>query len=516
MIQSPRVAVGAERAPSAGWQRSVTAASVLLLLAGSLLPLLAALRHHSYLNDDAYITLTYAQNLAQGRGFVFNHSPSTLGTTSPLLTLIVALLGWLLPQVAVHVWAVLFTALCWLATAWLPFLFRRVWQLSAWQAAIIGLIILGTGWVGILGMESFLFSFLLMLSLSLYFAKRRFLAGLCLGLLFMTRGEGILVLFILVILAIGSEWIDQNRFGLGRLRWAFWLIGGFAIPVAAWSIYAFATFGTVLPNTLSAKRAQGMLETSRPFVVRLFQEWIPAWGHTTGFDHWAVVTLWWLLVAIGLASAVQHRRRWLVLLAWAMLYSLGYTMLGVAGYAWYQIPLLFVARLFLGLGLIATIEFLLARRWPAVARVSLSVVFATLIVVGLARPTAHDIRYYPGDARAASYLALSQWLRENTQPSDSVAYIEIGYLGYYTDNRIIDLAGLVLPDIVPHVAEGDWAWGFWHYQPDYFVYLPSFDWALAEIHGDPRFEAIYQPVAALGGPNNVELTLYKRRSALGQ
>ncbi len=52
---------------------------------------------HQHLNDDSFITLTYAKNLAQGNGFVYNQPPATLGTTTPLFTITTALLATILP-----------------------------------------------------------------------------------------------------------------------------------------------------------------------------------------------------------------------------------------------------------------------------------------------------------------------------------------------------------------------------------------------------------------------------------
>src|SRR5690348_1608071 len=43
--------------------------------------------------EDAYITLRYADNIAAGRGFVYNPGEQVLGTTTPLFTLILALAG---------------------------------------------------------------------------------------------------------------------------------------------------------------------------------------------------------------------------------------------------------------------------------------------------------------------------------------------------------------------------------------------------------------------------------------
>lgn len=180
---------------------------VSLLIVATVLPLWAAAQHHTFLNDDTYITLTYAKNLAQGRGFVYNHAPPTLGTTTPLLTLIIAGLAALLPQVDVATIAVFFTAWCWIGTVWLVFFFKRSWALADWQAAIVGLVLIASGWVGFLGMEAYLFACLLLLVLSLFHAERYILAGTTTGLLFLTRGEGILVLLVVSAFSLLQMWL---------------------------------------------------------------------------------------------------------------------------------------------------------------------------------------------------------------------------------------------------------------------------------------------------------------------
>ena len=484
----------------------------LLLVAGSFLPFFAAYHHHTYLNDDTYITLTYAQNLARGNGFVYNHTPPTFGTTTPLLTIIVAVLGALLPTIEVHVVAVIFTALCWLGTAWLPFLFRRAWRLSAWQAALVGLAILGTGWVAFLGMEVYLFAFLLMLTISLFYAERPFLAGFGAGLLYLTRGEGIIVWVLLAMLSLAHQWRQRGTLDFRLLREPLILSLGFAIPVGFWTGYALLTFGTVLPNTLRAKQAQGALDSGRPMLERLAQEWMPTWGRRFPAGRMPYFNLWWLLAIVGIANAAvsESKRRWLALAAWIAMYLAGYIILGVSAYWWYQLPVVFVAQVFVGLGMVAILEFCLTHISQAALRALVLALVVGIAFLGFVKPIVEGIRVYQGDPRAPAYLELAQWLRENSRSSESVAFIEIGYLGYYTDNRIVDLAGLVIPEIVPHVRDGDYSWGFWQYRPDYFIYQPAFDLALGDIIRDPRFPENYEPVVRIKGHLDADYTIYKR------
>jgi hypothetical protein len=82
-------------------------------------PILAADWIGPYRHDDIYITLTFARNIAAGAGFVYNGGPPILGTTSPLLALLVAGVSWLLPGVSLLTIATSISVTTWIATAWL-------------------------------------------------------------------------------------------------------------------------------------------------------------------------------------------------------------------------------------------------------------------------------------------------------------------------------------------------------------------------------------------------------------
>lgn len=505
-------------------RRGIQAILIVTLLVASLFGLWAAERQrHKYLNDDTLITLTYAKNLAAGRGFVFNHAPATLGTTTPLLAVTVGGLAALLPAVSAIDLAVFLTALCWIAVPWILFAFHRAWGLQAWQAVVIGLVVIASGWVNLLGMEGYLFAALLILSFSWLYTGRHLAAGVTAALLFLTRGEGALVLLLLLVTALWQAWRDSGRISVTTLLPALRLLLGFALPILVWSVYAYLTFGRVLPDTLAAKIAQGQAGFWPTLFDELRQTWLPAWGASFRLAQVPVFNLWWILVLTGLVSALVTYRRWLVLAAWGILYTASYSVLHVAAYWWYQLPIVFVLQLFAGLGLVAvvTLAFRLNQHvtaprtlHPVVslgARVAALALVVLVLYVQFAR-TWQTVTQGPGDfQRGKSLAAVSRWLTEHTAPADSVAYIEVGYLGYYTPNRIVDLVGLVTPEIASHVADRDFAWGFWQYQPDYFLYLPTADWALKAIHDDARFAQQYQAVAELPGPRaGTQFTIYRR------
>jgi arabinofuranosyltransferase len=491
-------------------QRYSSLLIIVVLVLASLFPLITANRYTAFLSDDSYISLAYAKNIVNGRGFVFNYPPAVLGTTTPLFTMAVAGLALIFPQMTIHHIAVFLTAFCWIGIVWVIFFFHKEWELDQWQAAIVGLVVISSGWIGFLGMESYPFAFLLVLCLSLFLSRHFLSTGLMAGLLFLTRGEGILILILIFITVLIQLWHKSKSIDH---QWAQTLLNlslGFVIPVFIWFVYAHLTFGSFLPNTLAAKQAQAQSGLWCNFSERLTNDWIPLWGKSFLMKGMPLINFWWIITLIGVIVALFQKRRWLIFIGWIILYISGYILFNVSAYPWYQLPILFILNLFFGLGIIKIVDILRRHIKSLILSFSVSVFVTTLLLFALAQPTVTTMLTYQGEAKGKSYTALSQWFREHTENSNSIAFIEIGYLGYYTDNRIIDLAGLTLPDILPHIAKGDFAWGFWHYQPDYYVYLSDFDWALASIRADSRFDQQYQCVATLPGPRENDFIIYKR------
>jgi hypothetical protein len=490
--------------------RRSTLITFLILLLLSIFPLLVAIRYPNYLNDDSFITLTFAKNIKEGKGFIYNHPPAVQGTTTPLLTYLIAGSALFLRTDNLTKIAIYITALSWLGIPWLFFIFRNQWELENWQVVVLAITIFLTGWIGYLGMEAYLFSFLLIFTFSLYFRRNYFLAGLACGLLFLTRGEGILILPMLITAELISAWKNDKKVSIITIKKCLWLVFGFLLPTSIWLVYAQHIFGSFLPNTLSAKQAQ--LNVLRiGFFTRLITEWLPVWGGSLGLARFPYINLWWIFVALGLIYAIFRKRNWLFLACWIALYIIGYSILRVGGYTWYQLPIVFVLTFFFCLGLFAVVEFIQNRLKSPWLALLISTSFIGITFFFLAKPASSQWFDFPGYWRGESYSRLSQWFNSNTRPDESIASMEIGYLGYFTDNRIVDLAGLISPKAIPRISRGDIAWGFWKYRPDYFVYHQDFDWALAAIRSDPRFGRNYSPIVQLPGPGDDYMIIYKRQ-----
>lgn len=480
---------------------------VALLSVFSLWPLAVAIGCRDALNDDSYITLTYAKNLAHGNGFVYNHPPATLGTTTPLFALSVGALARVLPWADVSHLAVYLNALCWAGTAWLVYFSRRDFACSRWEALLVAVVILISGWLH-LGSELYLFQFLFFLTAILFLRGRFLAAGVCGGLLFLTRGEGCLLMPLLMGIRLLESRPRNGAMLRPVVRDGAWLTTGFLVVFALWCAYAWPTFGRILPDTLSAKMIQGQTSHKEVFGPACLWRW--AWNSWWSRPRPAFLRYaYWGLLAVGMAYAVWNRSRWLLLLAWGAAYVAGYTLLRVGAYAWYQYPPYMVWIIFVALGTAGTIRCLLSvkgrARIPAIMAAGLLVA----VVVGL-QFHPRSVLGYTGDPRAPLYHDLCRWLRENTDPSDSVAYAEVGYLGFYTDNPIIDLLGLTTPDILPYLRDDDYLGGFWRHGPEYYIHNEHFPWFQPLVETE-RFKKEYRFVATVGQePATEEVLVFKR------
>jgi hypothetical protein len=465
-----------------------------VLFVASALPIWVAFRCGHSLMDDAYITLTYAKCLAAGRGFVFNHPPATLGTTTPLLTCVTAFLVWIIRIVTPETVAVAVTTLCWIGVSWTFLLFRKGYGLRPWQATLLGLIFIGSGRV-ILGHEYYLFQFLLYLSVGLHFSRRWFLTGLTVALLFLTRGEGILMLPLLICVSLGEHVVSKERGQRLTVKSCSMIAAGFAVPFGIWSAYAWTTFGRILPSTLNAKMVQGRIDVPFDTFGEALVGWMMRWWYWERSELVYIRPVFWIFILAGSVYAVRKNRKWLVVVAWTFLYTIGYTVLQVQAYWWYQLPIYFLALTLTGLGLISIIEkavTFLPRKWPVAAAIAVT----CFVIAFHAALTAYKAWIYTGDERAPTYMAMSEWLRDKTDPEeDTVAFGEVGYLGYFTDNRILDLWGLVTPEALPHLEDNDLTWVVPHYKPNFYIDVGSdlYEGFLA----DPWFREHYEAVASI-------------------
>jgi hypothetical protein len=69
------------------------------------------------------------------------------------------------------------------------------------------------------------------------------------------------------------------------------------------------------------------------------------------------------------------------------------------------------------------------------------------------------------------YIYIGKWLSVNTPPDATIAIFDIGAVGYYSNRKIIDLAGLINPDALKYKGKFSY---LLKTKPDYYVGTGSF------------------------------------------
>jgi hypothetical protein len=404
-----------------------------------------------YVIDDTFIHLQYAKHVREGHGLVFNVGDPVPGTTSPLWSL---LLGWV-PGVGIDpvLLSKLLSSFAGLAAL---LLFLRAaggllqqpaavaaatvaWAVNAWMVR----------WTPC-GMETSLAVLLVLLgwlvgrgsNQAAAGVSRRFLVGLIWGLASLVRPEaGILAAVYIVISAIWPSGLSGRPTVTDRLRALAAPAAGAALAVLPFLVYSYFLYGTPIPGTLAAKSSGGVGATVAAF--RLLQS-AKIVGAVCTVEVLAI-----LLLLPGLkgvfrrGDAALHIASW----AWLLLIPLGYAARGVPVISRYLLPLL---------PLIVLYAWFLLEQWklsrPTVVR---RVVFAAALIVSVAlnlvvytyRVVPHTREFTAGMER--TLIPWGKWLGEHSDPDAVVATPDIGAIGFYSDRQVLDLGGLVSPDIVP-------------------------------------------------------------------
>lgn len=421
-----------EPEPVPGSQRSrglpVTAAVLIALVA-----YLMAFAPHSY--DDAYIIFRYAERLGTGKGFTYNDGERVLGVTTPLWTLALALPGVAgranaIPIVAGVVSALLLAAAAALLAAEVQSAGGRVVTLLLASLTPLALKTLGGEMPLVL---------LLGVGALREAARGRELSALGLaGLALLARPDAGLV-GLLATLALA-----RRGDGAWRVPWRGLALA--ALIVAPWALFAVQAFGSPLPQTLAAKRIHAELGLQPGFLAGAWR----AAPSLLGGPRLARALV--ILAASGLSATLRKPTAARLVVAWGAAHAAALHALGVPYYHWYTLPLLAAAALLAGNGVDRTAALTL-RRFPMAGRLAAGLV--SIVLVGALLQATEGHRKVLGMKWRQLYAVVGQHLARTAPPDASIAYHEVGYIGYHSRRRIIDLVGLVSPLDREALARGD-------------------------------------------------------------
>ena len=392
--------------------------------------------------DDSWIHLTYARNLAEHGEWAFRLGDRSAGSTAPLWTALLSI-GFLL-GLAPYIWTYF---LGWGVLAVLGILAENIARrlIVSYKPRIpwVGLFFVlawHLTWSAVSGMETLLHGFIILAVLgALMSGSRRYLTlGLLAGLSIWVRPDGLTLLGPILFTAFlhESSWSSRGQAMIKTLV-------GFGALCSVYLLFNLLLSGNPMPNTFYAKQAEyqafwlskslseRIIEYLLPIIASPFLVLIPGaiiWiAKNIREKNWGTISgLIWVIGYIGIyfarLPAYQHGR--------------------------YMIPALPVLYLWGMLGMMVFITSEKANKrivflWSVLTGV-LCIIFSFIA----ARQNAYDVYWIESEM-----VVTAKWVEQNVPRNALLAVHDIGALGYYVQNPILDLAGLISPEVVPFIRD---------------------------------------------------------------
>lgn len=461
--------------------------------------------------DDGWIHQTYARNLASTGQFAYVPGQVSLGSTSPLWTIVLAL-GYVL-HLPPALWSYVLGGAGWLATGWTAAaLARRLFPRRRSVALWVGLACLfewHLAWAAFSGMETTLFCFLSLLLIERYAARAHpFLLGGIGGLLFLARPEGV----VLVGLLAGVIALDRRSPGPAPVGvWAKGLFvvwaefaAGLAMLVLPYVVFNVVVSGQLFPNTFYAKQAEYHELLVQPLWARL---WRVVRRPLIGAQALLIPGFVWQAIQSVRTQPEGSGTRHLRLLpgVWWGVYHAIYALRMPVDYQYgrYLMPTI---PFLLFYGVVGTSQWvrtyshrLVVRLFSRAVPAAIGCLFVAFLIVGQ-RAYVDDVCVINGEM-----VDVARWLKDHTPADALVAAHDIGAIGYLGERRLLDLAGLITPEVIPFIRdEAQLAQFVVAQQADYLVTFPSW---YRQMTADERFVPVYQTDCAVtrrrGGDNMV-------------
>lgn len=458
--------------------------------------------HFNVLQDDAFITLRYAENYLHGHGLVWNIGERVEGYTN-FLWLLLLILG---KQIGIEylVSVKWLGALCSLGTITLTYFFVR--DLLPKESKALGSICAGALVAGnyslaywsMSGLETALFVFLSVAAFYLYH-KKSYLLAPALTLALLTRPEGALLIGFIVLVGV------IRARGVPRFEALVALIA--LIPIVPYAVFKLAYFGDLAPNPFYAKTVWDVQQLQ------------------AGLEYWWEFSSWYFgaglaAIFVGVfAQKADRSSRWL--LWFFVLYSIYIALVGG--------DVLKAGRF--GLPLVAPFAIALAASLPIVVkkRTIYAAVFTALLGAQLYLP--YDDIKRANELENGLIIQVNETvsqLKQVDRTDFTVAASTIGLAGYLlAGQRVIDMVGLTDTTIARHPQEPidglETTWRERKYNaeyalseaPDYFLFgagsKPSSPGERA-LFLYPTFLDNYRTVAFYSPSSDNTIEVYKRRA----
>ena len=411
--------------------------------------------------DDSWIHLTYARNLALRGEWAFLPGVPSAGSTAPLWSVLLAI-GFKI-GLAPYIWTYLLGGvLLFLLAALTELAARRLLETYRPCFPLVGIFFAlewHLVWSAGSGMETLLYCLLVTVVLVLITlpSPRPLTLGLLTALSIWVRPDGLTLLgpTVLVLALQEKRVTNLVRFFIG-----------FGFLFGLYLLFNLMLSGHPFPNTFYAKQAEYAAWQANPLLQKLG---LTALQFLTGPALFLVPgVILWLVKAI-------RRGDWFTLvgMVWAAGYVLIYALrLPPYQHGRYLMPAMPIFSLWGLLGMLDAAGGSVSRPVVRTMRLAWQTVVVAMVVLfwGLgARSYSQDVELIESEM-----VTVAKWVNANLPSNALIAAHDIGALGYFDHHRLIDMAGLVSPEVIPFLRNQEkLAFYLDQSKEDYFIAFPS-------------------------------------------
>lgn len=419
--------------------------------------------------DDPWIHLTFAKNFAEYFSFSFyKNEMVTAGSTSPIYTFLISVAFFITSNefILSYFFGILFFVIS-------VFAFYKLCGSDFGNEYVYLIIILlifvfdkWMNFISVSGMETTMF-ILILIAAAYYYKKRNpVMTGIFIGLIIWTRPDGVAFIAALVFDYILSVYLSgkDKKIILFSKKDLTKIVSIAGIIVVIYFVLNLALSGSVFPNTYNAKLTYYTPEfRSRS---EFFKNEV--WGYFTTGSYSVLIAGFFLSLFLTMRDFFRknYNPNILYIAFISALVLIYYIKLPYAHrFGRYLMPVIPFLILSSGLGFRDTAKIL--GNFFRSRNLTAGIVIIVLSVIAVYsftdyldnRKNYKDECKYINDRQVAAAL----WINQNTKETDIIATHDVGAIGYYCGRKLIDVAGLVTPELIDKI-----------HMPDYNKYMMEY------------------------------------------
>ncbi|MCB0726912.1 MAG: hypothetical protein KDD00_05575 [Ignavibacteriae bacterium] len=454
-----------------GDKKNILVSTYLLII---LLPVITAYYYYSealsingFLSfplDDPWIHLNFAKNLVDYHSFsYYKDQIVTAGSTSPLYVFILVI-GFLFTNNEMILSYVIGTAFFGFAAFVFYKLALKEHDNNILYGFLITLVFIldpRLNFIALSGMETTMFIFLLLLGVYFYKTCNTILLGITLGLIFWARPDGIAFIAAIGVDFIYQKWIvkdekENNSRPIFSLKEISKVVGIFIMFLLCYFAMNLYLSGSVLSNTYGAKVA---FYTDTDVRITFLKVYI--WDFFTEYQFAYLMPGFLILLVKSIYDLTKRKYNsysiyFLFIFIFIFIYLVKIPLFSRFGrYFMPMIPFYIMISISGYFILVEMLKGILKNLIVRKIIVSCILLFL-LILTFISFKTNCEYYAYHSKYIYDRHVKTAHWLRDNTNENDIIATHDIGAIGYYSKRKVIDIVGLINPELTKESYRDDY------------------------------------------------------------